>query len=149
MARYPLLVSIGTILPAPTLGFSSFLQIWNLYLGRTLRSSSDAPSYILQARDHTRNISSSWPVIIYSVCLLPDPLHRVLQLCKASSNREQLLSDMPKQHKRWQRIHRMPEIQLPTCITLHQWSNMTVWWSRTFKKRKGNNRNNILKGERR
>lgn len=97
---------------------------------------------ILQVKDHTRNISSSLPVIIF-FCYLPDPLHRVLQLCKASSNKEQLLSDMPKQHKRWQRIHRMPEIQLPTCITSHQWSNMTVWWSQTFKKEKENNTKKI------
>ena len=33
----------------------------------------------------------------------------------ASSNREQSQSNMPKQHKIWQRRHRMPETPQPTC----------------------------------
>lgn len=37
---------MGTIDPAPPLGFSSLLNIRNLYVGSILRSASDAPSYI-------------------------------------------------------------------------------------------------------
>lgn len=37
---------MGTIDPAPPLGFSSSLNIRNLYVGSILRSASDAPSYI-------------------------------------------------------------------------------------------------------
>lgn len=38
---------MGTMDPAPPLGFSSLLNNRNLYFGSILRSASDAPSYIL------------------------------------------------------------------------------------------------------
>lgn len=47
IAKYPLLVSTGTIDPAPPLGFSSLLNARNLYFGSMLRSASDAPSYFV------------------------------------------------------------------------------------------------------
>lgn len=46
-AKYPLLVSVGIILPAPMPDFSSLFTS-NLYLGRILRSASDAPSYLVK-----------------------------------------------------------------------------------------------------
>lgn len=117
-AKYPLLVSTGIIDPAPPLGFSSLLDIRNLYFGRILRSASDAPSYFVT--EETTTLSSCKKidigVVVTSSFFIPVlQQHKELQLCMASSNREQFQSNMPKQHKIWQRRRRMPEKPQTTC----------------------------------
>lgn len=122
-ARYPLVVSVGIIFPAPTLDFSS-PDILNLYFGRILRSASDAPSYngnMAYKRDKNKHLQCChsilkfWIMVKGSLFIPVLPQHKELQWCMANSNKEQFRSNMPEQHKRWQRRRQMRGKPQTTC----------------------------------